>query len=104
MRENLTALIKLLGLSLLLCGREMGDKTYIIYTDKHEKHWLLWFVTDKGQKRFFKIVVDINNTDLISLNLNDLVLTSANFLGVTRLVVPGFVTLSLSGAFWILHV
>lgn len=51
MRENLTALIKLLGLSLLLCGREMGDKTYIIYTDKHEKHWLLWFVTDKGQKK-----------------------------------------------------
>lgn len=97
MRENLTALIKLLGLSLLLCGREMGDKTYIIYTDKHEKHWRLWFVTDKGQKRrFFKIVVDINDTDLISLNLNDLVLTSANFLGVTRLVVPGFVTLSLS--------
>lgn len=35
------------------------------------------------------------HTDLISLNLNDLVLTSANFLGVTRLVVPGFVTLSL---------
>lgn len=98
MRENLTALIKLLGLSLLLCGREMGDKTYIIYTDKHEKHWLLWFVTDKGQKRkeVFLNCGWYKHTDLISLNLNDLVLTSANFLGVTRLVVPGFVTLSLS--------
>lgn len=84
----------------------MGDKTYIIYTDKHEKHWLLWFVTDKGQKKedFLNCGWYKQHADLISLNLNDLVLTSANFLGVTGLVVPGFVTLSLSGAFWILHV
>lgn len=53
-------------------------------------------ISAKKKKDFLNSGRYKQHTDLISLNLNDLVLTSGNFLGVTGLVVPRFVTLSLS--------
>lgn len=87
-------------------GEKWGIKliSSILINTKNTDFCGLSQIKGKKKKIFLNCGWYKQHADLISLNLNDLVLTSANFLGVTGLVVPGFVTLSLSGAFWILHV